>query len=92
MLDGQPVGFISLEFRQPFYTAAPQAWIPDLVVTEPARGRQIGALLLNRAFAEAIDRGAYGAALESGRQREVAHRLYTAAGMVDAGVFSWLDR
>ncbi len=92
LLDGQPVGFVSLELRQPFYTAAPQVWIPDLVVTEPARGRQIGALLLDRAFAEATVRGAYGAALESGRQREVAHRLYTAAGMVDAGVFAWLDR
>lgn len=92
LLDGKPVGFISLEFRQPFYTAAPQAWIPDLVVAEPARGRQIGALLLDQAFVEATARGAYGAALESGRQREVAHRLYTAAGMVDAGLFAWLDR
>ena len=92
LLDGQPVGFISLEFRQPFYTTAPQAWIPDLVVTEPARGRRIGALLLDRAFTEAMARGAYGVALESGRQREVAHQLYTAAGMADAGVFAWLDR
>ena len=92
LLDGRPVGFISLEFRQPFFTAAPQAWIPDLVVTERARGRHIGALLLDRAFAEAAARGAYGVALESGRQREVAHRLYTAAGMVDAGIFAWLDR
>ena len=92
VLDGRPVGFISLEFRQPFFTAAPQAWIPDLVVTESARGRRIGALLLDRAFAAATDRGAYAAALESGRQRSVAHRLYSSAGMVDAGVFAWLDR
>ena len=92
LLDGTPVGFVSLEFRQPFFTRAPQAWIPDLVVTEAARGRHIGAALLEAAFAEAQRRGAYAAALESGHRRAVAHRLYTAAGMVDVGVFAWLDR
>jgi ribosomal protein S18 acetylase RimI-like enzyme len=91
-LDGNPAGFISLEFRQPFFTLAPQAWIPDLIVTETARGRDIGAALLDRAFAEAQRRGAYAAALESGHQRAVAHRLYLAAGMQDVGVFAWLDR
>lgn len=91
-LEGEPVGFISLEFRQPFFTLAPQAWIPDLVVTEAARGRHIGAALLDAAFAEGVRRGAYAAALESGHQRAVAHRLYTAAGMADVGTFAWLDR
>jgi GNAT superfamily N-acetyltransferase len=91
-LDGQAVGFVSLEFRQPFFTLTPQAWIPDLLVTEAARGRDIGAALLDRAFTEAQRRGAYAAALESGHQRAVAHRLYLAAGMRDVGVFAWLDR
>ena len=91
-LDDEPVGFISLEFRQPFFTLAPQAWIPDLVVTEAARGRHIGAALLDAAFAEGLRRGAYAAALESGHQRAVAHQLYTAAGMADVGTFAWLDR
>ena len=91
-LDGRAVGFVSLEFRQPFFTLAPQAWIPDLIVTEAARGRDIGAALLDRAFAEAKRRGAYAAALESGHQRAVAHQLYLAAGMADVGVFAWLDR
>lgn len=91
-LDGRPVGFISLEFRHPFFTTAPQAWIPDLVVTESARGRDIGAALLDAAFAEAIGRGAYAAALESGHHRQVAHRLYTVAGMSDVGSFYTLAR
>ncbi len=91
-LDGRPVGVISLEFRQPVFTLAPQAWIPDLIVTESARGRDIGAALLDAAFAEARRRGAYAAALESGHQRAVAHQLYLAAGMKDVGVFAWLDR
>ena len=92
LLDGRPAGFISLEFRQPFFTLSPQGWIPDLIVTEAARGRDIGASLLDAAFAEALRRGAYAAALESGYQRTVAHRLYLAAGMSDVGVFAWLDR
>jgi GNAT superfamily N-acetyltransferase len=91
-LDGRAVGFVSLEFRQPFFTLAPQAWIPDLIVTEAARGKDIGAALLDRAFAEANSRGAYAAALESGHHRAVAHQLYLAAGMSDVGIFAWLDR
>ena len=92
LLDGVPVGFISLEVRHPFYTNAPQAWIPDLVVTESARGHDIGAALLDAAFAETIRRGAYAAALESGHQRRVAHALYSAAGMSDVGSFYTLAR
>ncbi len=92
LLDGRPVGFISLEFRHPFFTTAPQAWIPDLVVTESARGRDIGAALLNAAFTESLHRGAYAAVLESGDQRLVAHRLYAAAGMSDVGSFHTLAR
>lgn len=91
-LDGTPVGFVSLELRHPFFTTAPQAWIPDLIVTEPARGRDIGAALLDAAFAEASVRGAYAAALESGHQRATAHRLYATAGMSDVGSFFTLDR
>ena len=92
LLHGRPAGFVSLEFRQPFFTRAPQAWIPDLIVNEAARGRDIGAALLDAAFVEAQRRSAYAAALESGHHRAVAHRLYTAAGMSDVGVFAWLDR
>jgi GNAT superfamily N-acetyltransferase len=92
LLDEEAVGFISLEFRHPFFTTKPQAWIPDLVVTESARGRDIGAALLDAVFAEALRRGAYAAALESGHQRQVAHRLYAAAGMAEVGSFYTLAR
>jgi ribosomal protein S18 acetylase RimI-like enzyme len=92
LLDGTPVGFCSLEFREPFYALAPQGWIPDLIVTKAARGRDIGAALLDAAFAEAMRHGAYAVALESGHQRAVAHRLYAAAGMADVGSFFVLRR
>lgn len=92
LLDGTPVGFVSLELRRPFFTLRPQAWIPDLIVTEAARGRDIGAALLDAAFAEALRLEAYAAALESGHHRAVAHRLYTEAGMADVGSFYTLAR
>jgi GNAT superfamily N-acetyltransferase len=92
LLDRSPVGFVSLEFRQPFFTVHPQAWVPDLIVTESARGRDIGAALLDAAFGEAHRRNAYSVALESGHHRAVAHRLYAAAGMADVGSFFTLTR
>jgi GNAT superfamily N-acetyltransferase len=92
LVDGTPAGFVSLEFRQPFFTLTPQGWIPDLIVTEGARGRKIGAALLDAAFEEAVRRKAYAVALESGHQRAVAHRLYLAAGMGDVGLFAFLER
>ena len=92
VLDGAAVGFVSLELRQPFFTMAPQAWIPDLIVTDAARGRHIGAAVLDAAFGEALRRGAYAAALESGHHRTVAHQLYRAAGMSDVGSFYTLAR
>jgi GNAT superfamily N-acetyltransferase len=90
--EGVPAGFISLEFRHRFFAVTPQAWIPDLIVTESARGLDIGAALLDAAFAEALRRGAYAAVLESGHQRAVAHRLYTTAGMLDTGSYFTLAR
>ena len=91
-LEGAPVGFISLEFRERYFMSTPQAWIPDLIVAEAARGRRIGAALLDAAFVEALRRGAYAAVLESGHQRSVAHRLYIGAGMTDLGSYLTLAR
>jgi GNAT superfamily N-acetyltransferase len=92
LLDGAAVGFISLEFRDRFFRSDPQAWIPDLIVAEAARGHRIGAALLDAAFAESLWRGAFAAVLESGHQRSVAHRLYSAAGMADLGSYFTLGR
>ena len=92
LLDGVPIGFCSLEYREPFYTLRPQAWIPDLIVGERARGRGIGAALLDAAFDAALRHDAYATVLESGAQRSVAHQLYRGAGMNDVGTFWTLPR
>lgn len=87
LVDGAIVGFCSLEFREPFFTTAPQAWIPDFIVIDAARGRGLGAQLLDATLAAAAHRGAYAAVLESGLHRTVAHQLYAKAGFVDVGSF-----
>ncbi len=91
-LDGAPAAFVSLEFRRPFAMPSEQAWIPDLIVADHARGRGIGAAILDAAFTASARRGAYAVVLESGHQRLAAHRLYARCGMMDVGSFYVLDR
>lgn len=85
--DGDVVGMCTLVFRTPFFMPAPQAWIPELIVAERARGSGIGAALLDDALTTALEHRAYACVLESGPQRQVAHRLYAAAGFTDPGGF-----
>ena len=85
--DGEIVGFCSLEFRDRLNRTTEQAWIPDLIVTEPARSTGAGRALLQAAFAVARERGCYELTLESGWAREVAHRFYEIAGMTRDGYF-----
>jgi GNAT superfamily N-acetyltransferase len=86
-----PVGICTVEIRATLRDTAPQAWIPELLVTEPMRGRGIGAALLDAALTWASEAGAESAVLESGRTREAAQALYRAAGFEPAGsVFTLL--
>ena len=84
-LDGALVGVCSLEFRNPFWAAETHAWLPDLIVTEPARGRGIGRALLADAVAGAAAHGVAQLSLESGRTRTVAHGLYRSNGFAERG-------
>src|SRR5579864_4369641 len=86
-LDGQVVGFLSLEYRQRLNRAAPQAWIPDLIVTEPKRGQGVGKALLLRAFELAREQKCWSVTLESGTHRTTAHQLYKSEGMEEVGSY-----
>jgi GNAT superfamily N-acetyltransferase len=86
-VDGQAIGFMSLEFRERLNRTRPQAWIPDLIVTETHRGTGAGKALLRRGFELARERGCWSVTLESGYQRLVAHQFYKAAGMIDEGYY-----
>lgn len=84
-LDGATVGVCSLEWRNPFWSGETHAWLPDLIVTEPARGRGIGPALLADAVAVAAAHGAAQLSLESGRTRTAAHGLYRSSGFAETG-------
>ncbi|MCL4509202.1 MAG: GNAT family N-acetyltransferase, partial [Chloroflexi bacterium] len=86
-LDGLVAGFLSLEFRVRLNRSAPEAWIPDLIVTASARDHGCGKALLQAAFILARERGCRRVTLESGYSRTVAHHLYTSAGMQNEGYF-----
>ncbi len=81
------VGFMSLEFRERLNRESPQAWVPDLIVTEKARGTGAGKALLRRGMDLARERGCWNLTLESGYSRERAHEFYRLQGMTDDGLF-----
>jgi GNAT superfamily N-acetyltransferase len=84
---GEIVGFCSLHFRNRLNHSTPQAWVPDLIVTEKLRGGGVGKALLDHAEQRAIERGCWEITLESAHHRREAHRFYADFGMRDAGLF-----
>jgi GNAT superfamily N-acetyltransferase len=84
-VDGVVVGFMDIEFRTWLNFTAPQAWTPDLVVAEGARGRGIGGALLAGAEEIARDRGCWSMTLESATWRESAHAFYASHGWKETG-------
>jgi len=85
--EGEIVGFLSLVFREHLNFVQPQAWIPDLIVTESARSLGAGRALLEAAFAAARQVGCEVVRLESGYGRKVAHQVYEAVGMTNGGYY-----
>jgi GNAT superfamily N-acetyltransferase len=80
-LDGRVVGFVDVELRPRLNFTTPQAWIPDLIVSEDARSKGAGAALLHRGLEFARERGAWSLALESATWRERAHAFYEREGL-----------
>lgn len=83
--DGRVVAFCSLHFRERLNYATQEAWVPDLVVTEPARRRGIAAEILEEVERRARSRECHAIQLESGYQRAEAHHLYRQFHMRDTG-------
>ena len=82
---GEVVGFVDVEFRHRLNFLAPQAWIPDLVVAEDARGTGAGRALLEAAEQHARARGCWGMSLESATWREASHAFYEHVGWSATG-------
>lgn len=81
------IAFCSLHFRDRLNHPTPDAWIPDLIVTESARRRGAARALLEEAERIARERGCWQLTLESGYARALAHKLYASTGMTDAGKY-----
>lgn len=77
------VGFVNVEYRARLNRDRLEAWIPELVVAESARGTGIGTKLLARAEEAALQRGCWGISLESATWRVDAHRFYEREGWAD---------
>jgi GNAT superfamily N-acetyltransferase len=82
---GAVIGFCSLHFRRRLNRVEPEAWIPDLIVTQDARGHGTARALLLEVEERARRRGCWAVTLESGNDRREAHLLYRAAGMAELG-------
>jgi GNAT superfamily N-acetyltransferase len=85
--DGRVVGFCNLMFLPRMNFTGPQAWIPDLVVSEEARGRGIGAALLSRAEDLARERGCWSVFLTSSNWRTRSHEFYRREGWDQSGQY-----
>ena len=84
---GRVVGFCDLLFLPRLNFAGPQAWIPDLVVSEDDRGRGIGAALLSRAEELADERGCWSLFLTSANWRTRSHAFYRREGWDQSGQY-----
>jgi GNAT superfamily N-acetyltransferase len=80
---GRVVGFVDMEYRVRLNFTTPQAWIPDLIVTEEGRSRGAGAALLARCEELARERGCWSMSLESANWRDRAHAFYRREGWED---------
>jgi GNAT superfamily N-acetyltransferase len=84
--EGRIVGFCSLHFRPRLNQVSPQAYVPDLIVTEAARSKKVGRALLSEAENRARRRGCHHLTLESAHWRKDAHRFYLDFGLTDDGL------
>jgi GNAT superfamily N-acetyltransferase len=79
------VAFCALHFRTRINHATPEAWIPDLFVTDGARRAGIGRALLEEAQRRARERDCHSLALEAGYRNAEAHHLARSFRMRDEG-------
>jgi GNAT superfamily N-acetyltransferase len=78
--DSPPEGVCQLRFRFSVWTATDDCWLEDLYVAEPARGKGVGAALIDAGIARARERGCRRIELDTSEDNENALRLYERFG------------
>jgi len=89
--DGRVVGFCVIHLRRRLNRTTPEAWIPDLIVTEDARGTGAGGALMTRATEIAREWNCHRLCLESSHPRDRAHEFYKSGGMTETGYYYTMD-
>ncbi len=78
--DSPPSGVAQLRFRFSVWEAAPDCWLEDLFVRQHARGRGVGAALVEMTIARAQERGARRVELDTNEDNAAAIALYERHG------------
>ena len=84
---GVVLGVLDMEYHQRLGDHRPQARVHDLVVTETARGRGVGRVLLSRAEELARKRGCFRMALVTAGWREDSVSFYAKEGWANYGAW-----
>jgi GNAT superfamily N-acetyltransferase len=88
--DGRPVGVAALSFAWPLEYADRSAWLEELYVEPPARGRGIGTRLLRAALQVAAESGATAVDLEVEADHQRAASLYAREGFRSLARTHWV--
>ncbi|MDQ3371242.1 MAG: GNAT family N-acetyltransferase [Actinomycetota bacterium] len=75
-----PAGVAQLRFRHSLWTAAPDCWLEDVYVAEPARRRGVARALTQLACDRARERGCRRIELDASEGNAAALALYEALG------------
>jgi GNAT superfamily N-acetyltransferase len=84
--DGEVIAAVTVHLFQALHTDEPTAWLTAVVVEENARGRGVGAAIVEYAERWAMERGAHRISLTSATRRVRAHEFYRNHGYDQTGV------
>lgn len=84
--NGEVIAAVTVHLFQALHTTEPTAWLTAVVVEENARGRGIGAEIVQYAERWAVERGANKISLTSATRRQRAHEFYKDHGYEQTGV------
>jgi GNAT superfamily N-acetyltransferase len=83
LAEAGPVGYVVLTLGYSMEYGGRDAFVDDLFIQRPFRGRGFGKLALAEVRASCEERGVRALHLEVGRDNAAAHSLYRRAGFVD---------
>jgi len=85
-VEGKVAGLLNMFIVDSLYENKPSAYIDLLIVTEGYRGRGLGRMLLDEAFARAVERGCCEIGVDTTNDNERAIRFYSEYGFNQSSV------